>query len=78
MTTAACSTTLVSSLPQLVRDLPSAVSHVVEAVPPAAAPTNSEAVVCRTVVVRADREQLQADLERELRALLGFGGRLSR
>lgn len=66
--------TLVSSLPQLVRDLPS----VEEPSRPAVESVNSEAIVCRTVIVRADREQLQADLERELRALLGFGGRLGR
>jgi hypothetical protein len=66
-------TTIVSSLPQMVRDLPS-----VEESPHPVAATAAETVVCRTVVVRADRERLQTELERELRALLGFGRRFDR
>jgi hypothetical protein len=64
---------IVSPLPQLVRDLPRDVepSRPRES---AAAPT----IVTRTVILRADRQRLQEDLERELRALLGFGGRLGR
>lgn len=73
MTTASCSTTLLSSLPQLVRDLPSVVQP-----SPAAESPLAETVVCRTVTVHADVAKLQADLERELRALLGFTGRLGR
>lgn len=71
-------------LPHLVRDLsPVVESSVVEYARPAVADAATAAaanaaVVCRTVVVHADREQLQAELERELRALLGFGGRLGR
>jgi hypothetical protein len=75
MTMVPCSTTLLSSLPLLLRDLPSEVEPPCSAVAPA---TVAESVVCRTVTVRTDVAQLQADLERELRALLGFAGRLDR
>ena len=64
-------TAVVNPLPLvLVHDVPTPLASPAPSVNPAAA-----AVVSRTVTLRADSKRLQADLERELRALLGFAGR---
>ena len=64
-------TAVVNPLPLVfVHDVPTPLATPAPAVSPVAA-----AVGSRTVTLRADSKRLQADLERELRALLGFAGR---
>jgi hypothetical protein len=64
-------TAVVNPLPLVfVHDVPTPIASLNPSGNPVAA-----AVVSRTVTLRADSKRLQADLERELRALLAFAGR---